>query len=93
MADRKLMKRRRGIARAGEHDQATSKPEWENVHATGTREQCRFDRRRSSCEWAKLIRKLRWIGLDDEARRLELAVSTLPRDERGSVSVGPFSTD
>jgi hypothetical protein len=42
---------------------------------------------------AKLIRKLRWIGLDDEARRLELAVSTLPPEERGTVSVGPFSTD
>jgi hypothetical protein len=41
-------------------------------------------------ELAKLIRKLRWIGLDDEARRLELAVSTLPPEERGSVSVGPF---
>ena len=48
---------------------------------------------RSSCEWAKLIRKLRWIGLDDEARRLELAVSTSPPNERGTVSVGPFSTD
>lgn len=46
-----------------------------------------------SREWARLIRKLRWIGLDDEARRLELAVSTLPPEERGSVSVGPFSTD
>jgi hypothetical protein len=48
---------------------------------------------RPSCEWARLIRKLRWIGLDEEARRLELAVTTLPSDERGSVSVGPFSTD
>jgi hypothetical protein len=48
---------------------------------------------RPSSEWAKLIRKLRWIGLEDEARRLELAVSTLPPEERGSVSVGPFSTD
>jgi len=46
-----------------------------------------------SCEWVKLIRKLRWIGLEDEARRLELAVSTLPPEDRGSVSVGPFSTD
>jgi hypothetical protein len=44
-------------------------------------------------EWAKLIRKLRWIGLEDEARSLQLAVSTLPMEERGSVSVGPFSTD
>ncbi len=44
-------------------------------------------------EWAKLIRKLRWIGLEEEARSLQLAVSTLPVDERGSVLVGPFSTD
>lgn len=47
-------------------------------------------RRDSPDELAQLIRKLRWIGLDDEARRLELAVSTLPPEERGSVSVGPF---
>ena len=44
---------------------------------------------RSSWEWAKLIRKLRWIGLEDEARRLERAVSTLPPEERGCVSAGP----
>ncbi len=44
-------------------------------------------------DWAKLIRKLRWIGLEDEAHRLELAVSTLPPDNRGSVSAEPFSTD
>jgi hypothetical protein len=48
---------------------------------------------RPPCEWAKLIRKLRWIGLHDEARRLELAVSTLPPEERGTVSAGPFGTD
>jgi len=44
-------------------------------------------------EWAKLIRKLRWIGLDEEARRLELMVSTLPPEERGTVSAEPPSTD
>ena len=33
---------------------------------------------RAPGEWAKLIRKLRWIGLEDEARSLQLAVSTLP---------------
>jgi hypothetical protein len=44
-------------------------------------------------EWAKLIRKLRWIGLDDEAQRLETAVGTLPPEQRGTVSAGPFSTD
>ena len=43
--------------------------------------------------WAQLMLKLRWIGLEEEAKRLELAISTLPPDERGSVCVGPFSTD
>ena len=52
-----------------------------------------FIDRQSLHEWGKLIRKLRWIGLEDEARRLEQAVSTLPPEERGSVSAGPFSTD
>ncbi len=45
------------------------------------------------CEWAKLIRKLRWIGLDEEAHRLELAVSTVRPEERSSVLAGPLSTD
>ena len=44
-------------------------------------------------EWAKLIRKLRWIGMEDEACRLQVVVSSLPPDERGTVSAGPFSTD
>lgn len=44
-------------------------------------------------EWAKLIRKLRWIGMEDEARRLQMAVRSLPPDQRGTVSAGPFSTD
>lgn len=44
-------------------------------------------------DWALLIRKLRWIGCDDEARRLEQAVSTLPPEQRGSVSAQPFGTD
>jgi hypothetical protein len=48
---------------------------------------------RAPGEWAKLIRKLRWIGLEDEARSLERALSTLPTEKRGSVSAGPFSTD
>jgi hypothetical protein len=44
-------------------------------------------------DWAKLIRKLRWIGLEDEACRLQVAVRSLPPDQRGTVSAGPFSTD
>jgi hypothetical protein len=54
-------------------------------HETSTDQRCH--------EWAKLICKLRWIGHDDEAERLLRAVCSLPRDERGPVSVGPLSTD
>jgi hypothetical protein len=46
-----------------------------------------------SDEWVKLICKLRWIGLEDEARRLQQAVRSLPREERSTVSLGPFGTD
>jgi len=48
-----------------------------------------------SGEWTKLIRKLRWIGLEAEAQRLQHALSELPAEERGrgSVCEGPFSTD
>jgi len=31
-------------------------------------------------EWTHLILKLRWMGLDDDAKFLELAVSTLPSE-------------
>jgi hypothetical protein len=44
-------------------------------------------------DWARLLRKLRWAGLEEDAKRLESAVSTLPPDERGTVGFGPFSTD
>jgi hypothetical protein len=44
--------------------------------------------RKPSGEWAKLIRKLPWIGMETEARRLALALCTLPPEERG-VSAGP----
>jgi hypothetical protein len=44
-------------------------------------------------DWARLLRKLRWIGLEDEAKRLELAVSTLPAEERCIVSFEACSTD
>jgi hypothetical protein len=37
-------------------------------------------------EWAHLIRKLRWTGLEDEAKRLEKVVSTLPAEQRAGVS-------
>ena len=44
-------------------------------------------------DWSKLICKLRWIGMEEEALRLQRAVRSLPPEERGTVSAGPFSTD
>jgi hypothetical protein len=44
-------------------------------------------------EWCRLIRKLRWIGLDHEADRLIGALKSLPPDERSSVVAGPRNTD
>jgi hypothetical protein len=42
---------------------------------------------------ARLIRKLRWIGMDDEACRLQTVVAALPADARGVISAEPFGTD
>jgi hypothetical protein len=44
-------------------------------------------------EWAKLIRKLHWIGMEEEAHCLQMAVCSLPPHERCAVLAGPFSTD
>lgn len=35
-------------------------------------------------DWARLIHKLRWIGLEAEAKRLEFAVGTLQPEKRGT---------
>jgi hypothetical protein len=42
---------------------------------------------------AKLVTKLRWIGMEDEATRWQAMVNTLRAEERGSVLAGPFSTN
>jgi len=44
-------------------------------------------------DWARLIKKLRWIGLDDEAARLALAVSVLPLEARCELDFDPADTD
>jgi hypothetical protein len=49
--------------------------------------------KQESEEWAKLIRKLRWIGMEQEAHHLQMAVCRLPPHERFAVLTGPFSTD
>jgi hypothetical protein len=41
----------------------------------------------------KLICKLRWMGLEDEASQLQRAARTLTTEERGRVSIGPLNTD
>ena len=46
-----------------------------------------------SRECIKLIRKLRWIGLDDEASRLQEAVRTFAPDGRDTVVAESVSTD
>ncbi|MFL6950921.1 MAG: hypothetical protein ACJ8FU_22250 [Xanthobacteraceae bacterium] len=47
----------------------------------------------SSDDWIKLIRKLRWIGLEEEAQRLQHAVSTLHGVNDGCVLAEPGCTD
>ena len=42
-------------------------------------------------DWAKLIRKLRWIGLEDDANRLQQAARKLCPETR-EVSGDPFIT-
>ena len=44
-------------------------------------------------DWARLIQKLRWIGLDDEAARLEWEVSNIPVEQRRDVTLDPADTD
>lgn len=44
-------------------------------------------------EVVKLIRKLRWIGLEREAEQLQTALSGFPSDKRASLLAGPHSTD
>ncbi|HYM19259.1 MAG TPA: hypothetical protein VEU06_11890 [Micropepsaceae bacterium] len=42
---------------------------------------------------AKQVLKLRWIGMEDDAKVLQLAMRSLPPERRGTVLAGPFSTD
>ena len=48
---------------------------------------------KASREVVKLIRKLRWIGLEGEARDLQVVLGGIPRDKRESLLAGPHSTD
>ena len=49
--------------------------------------------RAASDETIKLIRKLRWIGKEEEARNMERELSEMPPMRRGSVLAEPINTD
>jgi hypothetical protein len=48
---------------------------------------------REAAEVIKLIRKLRWIGMENEAQELQDVLSGLPSPRTGSLVAGPHSTD
>lgn len=52
-----------------------------------------FPPEHASADLVKLIRKLRWIGLEEEARQLQDTLSRFPADVRATVLAGPSSTD
>jgi hypothetical protein len=43
--------------------------------------------------WAPLLRKLRWIGLEAAAERLEVAISAVPLEKRSGVAISSSDTD
>jgi len=44
-------------------------------------------------DWARLLRKLRWIGLEADAERLEVAVCAVPPEQRSGAAVASSDTD
>ncbi len=89
MADEEFL-RSIGDIPAIESAPGMTRPEGRNVQAARAAAQCDFH---ATYECAKLIRKLRWIGMDEEAHRLELAVRSLAPGERPIVPPGPTETD
>jgi hypothetical protein len=55
----------------------------------------RFDvaQRSASNDCVRLIRKLRWIGMDDEAERVLAQLSAWPFPPTETVIAGPWATD
>ena len=48
---------------------------------------------RASTNLVKLIRKLRWIGMEEEAHQLQVALSRFPPEQTGIVLAGAPKTD
>jgi hypothetical protein len=51
------------------------------------------DSEASRAAMTQMIIKLRWVGMEDEARRLALEARLVPAERRGGVSFGSFGTD
>jgi hypothetical protein len=47
----------------------------------------------TSVELLKLIRKLRWIGLEDEARQLQAVLNRFPPEQRAVIPGTPVDCD
>jgi hypothetical protein len=47
----------------------------------------------ASTDLVKLLRKLRWIGMEEEARQLEIALSRFPPEQTATVLADAPSTD
>jgi hypothetical protein len=51
------------------------------------------DDQRASNTLIKLIQKLRWIGMDDEAKRVQTTLAARDMQPADSVIAGPCDTD
>jgi len=49
--------------------------------------------RQAAADLVKLIRKLRWIGMEEEARQLQVALSRFPLEQRATVVSNVTNTD
>jgi hypothetical protein len=47
----------------------------------------------ATTELVKRIRKLRWIGMEDEAEKIQHELMNIPAVMRGSVLADPYGTD
>ncbi len=52
-----------------------------------------LDDQRASDALVKLIRKLRWLGMDDEVERIEMTLAARDTRHADTVIAGPVDTD
>jgi hypothetical protein len=62
-------------------------PPGQHAHPNAAAEQL------ESRDLAKLIRKLRWIGMEREAKELQATLNEVPAEKRESCVAGPDATD